>query len=254
MRYLVLVILASSLMSGCALWPTKKEFFQKEVPVYPQQSFKDLEALRQAASRAKETAAETFTAAIAEGSSPEVTEPAKETTTLVDAVSASVGPPLREPRDSVTSEKLAEALLRQEARYHRELDLLRERLIPLSGKDIEGTGRVQVGYFTLLIGAAMVGFLVIVVLRTIVSVVAQANPGVAVGSAVAGSVVKMGGRLVSNGFRQLMIGGEKFKREVKNTFEPEIAEQIKRLFQIAHAEAQDEEVKVAVKAATGAME
>lgn len=247
-------IVLALLLSGCALWPSKKEFFQKEVPVYPEQSYKDLEATRQAAHRAKETAVETLTVAIAEGASPFVLAPAEEVAVLADAVSTSVGPPLKPARDSETAEDLAAAVLRSKAVHNRALGQLRDRLQPLAGKDVEGTGRIQVGYFTLLFIVGGIGLLAFLVLRAIVTVAAQANPGVALGASAAGAALKLGGRVVSNGFAQVLRGGEAFKKALEKEIEdPELVRKVRELFRQSQEAAQDEEVKVAVKAATGVM-
>lgn len=253
MRYLSLIILASSLASGCAIWPDRKEFLQREVPVYPEQSFKELEALRQAASRAKESAVETLMAARAEEASASVVAPAEDVVILADAVSTSVGPPLTQPVPTTPAELIAAKVLKETALHNRDLDKLRAKLAPLEGKDVEGTGRIQVGYFTMLGGIAIVALLAWSFLRAIVAVAAQANPGVALGASAAGSVLKIGGSVLSRGFKQVLIGGEKFKQALEEKLEPAVAEQVKALFRETHQRAQDEEVQVAVKAATGAM-
>lgn len=239
-------------LSGCSvLLPGKKEFFQKEVPVYPAQSFKELEALRQAASVAKESAAETLIAAEAEGASPEVIGPARDAAVLTDAVSAGVGPSLKPAKGE--AKDLAGAVLRATAEHNRDLDKLKDRLRPLEGKDVEGTGLIQVGYFALLGGVLLIGFFAYIVLRAIVSVAAISNPAVAVGSGVAGGVLKIGGRVVTKGFAQMMKGGEEFKNAIEAQLEPQVAELVKTVFRKSHESVQDEEVQTAIKAATAAM-
>jgi hypothetical protein len=239
-------------LTGCSiLLPGKKEFFQKEVPTFPEQSFKELEALRQAASKAKEAAAETLLAAQTEGVPNSVVGPAKDAVILTDAVSAGVGPPLKQT--SQPAEVVAKAALKATAEHNREVDRLRARLKPIEGKDVEGTGRIQIGYFSLIGGLLLVGFLAFVVLRAIVSVAAAANPSVAVGAGAASGLLKIGGRVVSKGFAQIMKGGERFKTAVEDNLEPAIAERVKELFREAQDREQDEEVRTAIKAATGAM-
>jgi len=251
-RRLVIAMPLVLALSGCSiLLPGKKEFFQKEVPVYPAQSFKELEALRQAAFVAKESAAETLLAARSEGASLAVVGPARDAAVLTDAVSAGVGPSLKPATGG--ADTLAGAALRATAEHNRDLDKLRDELRPLEGKDVEGTGRIQVGYVAMLSGVLLVGFFAFIVLKAIVSVAAAANPAVAVGSGAVSGILKVGGKVVTKGFAQMLKGGERFKTAIEEQLEPEVAKVVKSIFRRSHEGEQDEDVQVAIKAATSAM-
>lgn len=239
-RLLIVIALASSLFTGCGIFPKRVEFFQEKIQRFPVPKAAEREVQRQAAQRAAETAEEVLRAALLDGSTPAVTEPADETAKLTDAVSRSLGPPVSPsilPSDEL-SRKLDKAL----AKLNQRLDGFREESDKNVGKKVEGTGVFSVPYFAWVGGLAIVGFLIWTVLRAFVNVAAAGNPAVAVGL----TAVRAGGRLASAAVGQLVTGGEKFLGKLKSEA-PELSDDLRKkvedLFRNAHKESQDAAVR-----------
>ena len=181
MRHFVLLLLCI-LQSGCSLIPKPVEYFQDRVQPVPGRSEASEESLRQAARLAASRAAETERAALSSEAAPEVLTPARDTAVLTETVSDRLGPPSAPWRGEI--EALIAHLDAQEARYQRELSTYRAQVQENVGKPIEGTGAIQVGYFThLLILAA-----IFAVAWLIVRIIAIFNaPGVVGMKAIEGS-------------------------------------------------------------------
>jgi len=240
-RLLALLGLSAVLFTGCSsLIPKQVEFFQDKVEQYPTAKRAEREIQRQAAQRAAEKADETMVAAIKEGSSPTVVEPAKETTKLTDAVSRSLGPPAYPSSDpsDVLSRKLDHAI----AKLNQRLDEFKADNDKNVGHKIEDTGLFKVPYFAwlALVGAGL--FVVYFVLKTLVHVAAAGNPAVGLGL----HAVQLGGRGVAALAKEVIHGGEIFKEKIAAEM-PEVAERIEKIFQSAHREAQSPATQEAVK-------
>lgn len=233
------------LTTGCTLLsPGKKEFFQKEVPVFPQYSAKHDEKLRQAASRSAELSKTTWQAALVEGSSDAVVRPAADAAVLSGSVADSLGPPLAQPSKIITAEELAEALRREDAKYRAELQKFEKRLLPLAGKDVEGTGLFQVNYFVWIGAIAVLGFIAFSVLKVVLTLASASNPVFGVGAGALNATGKMAGKAVS----ELVKGGQFFKQLVSDRLEPAIAEKVTEIFREAHERKQSDDVQTFVKA------
>lgn len=245
-RLFALLGLSALLLTGCGtLFPKPVEFGQDKVQRFPVLKDSERETQRQAAHRAKEEAARTLQAALNEGSSPLVIEPAVATTRLTDSVSLSLGPPKSIPND--TSEILARKLELAIAKLNYRIDEFRLDNDQNAGKKIEGTGWLSVPYFVWLGGFLLVGFLGLIVIGvawTALKAFAMTNPPLALGV----NAVQLGARGATALAGQLLKGGEKFKERVVQEIEdPALVERIKEIFRDEHEKAQSPENHQIVK-------
>jgi hypothetical protein len=239
MRYLiVLVILLCALLTGCALIPTPVEYFQDRVRPVPERSEAAEESLRQAARLAAERAAETERAALTTEAAALVLTPARDTAVLTGTVSDRLGPPSAPWRGEI--EALVARMDAQEARYQRELSIYREAVQENVGKPIEGTGAIQVGYFThLLILAA-----IFAAAWMIVRIIALFNAPVSVGL----KTVEGGTRFLGRALAEVVEAGQDFKTRLRKRLadQPNLAESILNDFRDAHRASQSRDVQRAV--------
>ncbi len=238
-------------LSGCVM-PKPIEFGQDKVHRVPVAKPRETEVQRQAAQRASQKAQETLQAALEEDCSPTVVEPAKETATLSDSVSRSLGPPLKPARPTVTSDELARQLDTAVAKLDQRLEDFRKDNDENAGKKIEGTGVFSIGYISYLI----IMFLVLVgavilfrVLKVVANVAGAANPAVGVGL----KAIQLGGAAASKAVGQLIKGGETFKQRLSKDM-PELDEalrvKVEEIFRTSHMTAQDEDVQHVIKELT----
>lgn len=219
--------------------PQRVEFFQKKVKAVPEASAYSKETERQAAARAAEKAEKAYVAASLEGASTNVTQPAKEAADLTDAVSDSLGPP-KAPWTG-TSPALVSQVRRNQAKLNERLEDYREKVEPLEGKKIEGTGLFSVGYFTMLGGILLVAILG----WTALKVFGTMYPVVGLGVNTAGRVAS---GVLHTGFRQMVAGGEVFKKWVGEHKQDTLTkDEIIELFVSAQKEKQSEDVQNVVK-------
>lgn len=143
--YSILAILLLT-AGGCSLIPKNVEFGQKKVKAVPTFSASQGQRQKQAAAMAAEKAQETKEAALATAADPSVLVPAAETAVLTDALSTSLGPP--EKPSTKTPEELATTLEKEKAAVDSKVQKYRERTQEMVGKAVEGTGVVQMSYFT----------------------------------------------------------------------------------------------------------
>lgn len=238
--YLVVIMLACGLMTGCSLIPKSVEFGQKKVKEFPSHPASQLEKQRQAVALAAEKAREAEK--IAEADKSEASKPAGESAVLSEAVGRSIGPP--SAPWSGESGVLAQRLDSLTAKYNRLLEKFADRNDEYAGKKIEGTGFLQIPYFVYVGLVIGVVWLVWIILRAVTTAAAAANPGVAVGMKVA----QVGGRALSRGFSQLIKGGEQFKDRLKKEVnDPELQKKLLEIFQASHRTNQDADVQELVK-------
>ena len=240
-RLLALLGLSAVLFTGCSSFmPKRVEFFQDKVERFPVAKSSEREVQRQAAQRASQKSDEVLVAAIQEGSSPAVVEPAKEATKLTDAVSRSLGPPAYPSTDpsDVLSRKLDHAV----AKLNQRLDDFKVDNDKNVGHKIEDTGLFKVPYFAWLAIVGTVLFIVYFVLKTFVHVAAAGNPAIGLGL----NAVQLGGRGAAALAKEVIHGGEIFKDKIAAEL-PELQEKIKGLFESAHKEAQSPATQEAVK-------
>jgi len=196
------------------------------------------ESLRQAARLAAERAAETERAALTTEAAPEVLTPARDTAVLTETVAHRLGPPAAPWRGEVTA--LLARMDAQEARYQRELATYRDRVQERVGKPIEGTGAIQIGYFThLLILAAICA-----VAWMIVRIIAIVNAPVAVGL----KTIEGGSKFLGRALAEVVEAGQDFKTRLRKRLadQPDLAESILEDFREAHRTSQSRDVQRAV--------
>lgn len=240
-RLLALLALSTVLFSGCSsIVPKQVEFFQDKVQKYPVAKSSEREVQRQAAQRASEKADEILSAAIKEGSSPSVVEPAKEATKLTDAVSRSLGPPAYPSTDpsDVLSRKLDHAV----AKLNQRLDDFKADNDKNAGHKIEDTGLFKVPYFVWIGGVFAILFIVYFVLKTFVHVAAAGNPAIGLGL----NAVQLGGRGAAALAKEVIHGGEVFKEKIAAEL-PELSAKIEAIFESSQKEAQSPTSQEAVK-------
>lgn len=227
--------------TSCSIFsPGKKEFFQKEVPAYPQKT-KVEEDQRVAA----DFVAKKLTIAVNEAEKNQITntvlEPIKEAHSVAGPLADSLGHPVT-PHIGAASNLVAK-IDKDESKYEAALRKLEVKLTTLEGKDIEGTGAIQIGYFTyigILLIVASIGWFILKLL-------ALSNPPLALGT----QVVSAGASLLRRGFTEVVSAGEKFKDMLKKKVEdPETQQQILDLFRQAHLEVQSADTQQVIKTLT----
>ena len=231
-----------TLASGCTLIPKRVEYFQDRVRPVPERSAVADESLRQAARLAAQRAADTERAALATEAAPEVVAPARDTTVLTGAVAEHVGPPAAPWTGDINA--LIARMDAQEARYRARLDAYRDSVRPNVGKPIEGTGAIQVGYFTHLLILATI----VAVAWVILKVVAITHAPVAIGM----RTIEGGGRFLGRAFAEVVEGGEEFKARIRKRLasSPESLAAVLEEFQTAHRARQSRDVQGVVQKAS----
>jgi hypothetical protein len=244
MKILVLIPLLF-LLAGCSLFPKKVEYFQDKVHSMPAPSESHKEVQKEAADFVARKTKQTVLAAVGENSSTNVLKPAIEAEVVADSLSGSVGKPV-EPWQKSANE-LAAKLDKLDAKLDQKLEDFRKDNDENAGKKIEGTGLIQMGYFThlLVLGVIVVGGWIII------KVLGVLNPSVGIGTKVISGGVTGVTKLVSRGFSEVVQAGESFKKRVDEEFEDaETKEKIKALFTQAHKEHQSADVQKAIKELT----
>lgn len=239
-RYLLL-LLAGLFLTGCGLIPKKVEFGQDKVEKFPQPSTKRKEAERQAVKLAAEKAREAEKIAVQDGSA--AAKPAGEAATLAESVSVSLGPPKVPWSGEI--ELLKIRLDRLTAEHNAVLEKFAKQNDQNVGKKIEGTGWFSVPYFVYAGGFVALIFFGFIALKVALSLLAVANPGVAVGMKVA----SVGGRAVSRAFSEVLDGGEAFKQRVQEKL-PQVSDQVLELFREMQERRQSTETQRLIKELT----
>lgn len=249
MRALSAIIFACvlALGSGCSLlMPKKVELFQDKVQKFPRPDDEFREVQKQAADLLSGELNAITKNLLAAGSSPDEVRPVSEAASLADALSTSLGPPLK-PFNRLLSYKawsgrpllaLSDTLERETARFVDDVHDFADDNDKNAGKKIEGTGLVQIGYFSFLAIFLVFGFFAWIALK----VLGTLNPPVGLGLKVAQVPVK----LATKAFGQILKGGEQFKNEVKARASW-TSEEILAAFRKHQDGAQDEEAKDLVK-------
>lgn len=245
MRKWFALVLCAGLLAGCSSFlPKRVELFQDKVERVPTPTLREKETQKQAAALAAEKAAEALQAALLEGSSPAVVDPAEDASILTLSLTKSLGPPL-DPWDREV-EVLARKLLEEVADLNRRLDKFAEDQRENEGKKIEGSGVFQVPYFVWLGGAGLFVVILIFVGGIVLKVASISNPAVAVGTRIA----SMGASRLARGFGQVVEAGEGFKDEIKSRFDEAQATVIKEIYRKHQERVQDNDVQAAIRELT----
>jgi hypothetical protein len=220
-----LLLSAALLGSGCSmLMPKQVELFQDKVQQFPRPDDDFREVQKQAAAELKDELNAIEKNLLAEGSSPDEVRPV--------SADAWAGRPLL---------GLSKALDRETAKYIDDVGDFAEKNDENAGKKIEGTGLIQIGYFSMLFVLFIFGFFAWVGLK----VLGTLNPPVAIGTKVATLPVKLAARALG----QVVKGGEAFKNELKKKATWS-ADEVATLFREKQERAQDEESQNTIRELT----
>lgn len=238
------------LLTGCGLIPKPVEFGQDKVEKMPVAKASEREIQRQTVDRLAEATEDTLRAAIEERTSANVLVPASDSAVLARAVKTSIGPPLKPASENLTNEELARRLETAVAKLTTRVEEFRSNNDQNAGKKIEGTGFLQIPYFVWLLivaAAGFVGLLVLSVLWTVLKMYSASNPPVALGL----KAVQMGGKATASLVSQLVKGGEQFKEMLDKTIQdPTLKEKVLETFRTAQMTAQSPDNQEIVKELT----
>lgn len=240
MKKIVLAVCLCALLAGCSILPKNVEFGQKKVKPVPAKTEKAKEFDRKAIYFVNKKVNEALTAAFATKADKTVVTPLSEAKPVSEALVVSVGPPKPEWTGNATN--LAKEVNKNTAVLNEKLDDYRDNVKPLEGKKIEGTGFIQMGYFTylgILIGLAFL-------IKFAYNIFGTLYPPVGA----AGQLLKVPAKIVARGFSEVIEGGEHFLSKVDHEFEPAVAAKISAMFKSSHMEKQSRDVQTIVDTIT----
>lgn len=228
-------------LSGCSiLSPGKKELFQTKVPTFPEKA-KVEEKQKQAATFVAEKVGIAYDEGLKANVTNSVMSPLYEAKVVAAPLAESLGSPQTPYRGTATN--LVDELHKLDAKFDAAMRKLEGKLGELEGKKIEGTGLIQMGYFTWL----FVLFGIFALLWFVLKIVSIFNPPVAMGM----SAVSAGSNLLRRGFNEVIEAGENFKNAVKAKVEdPDTQERVLEMFRQAQLAAQSRDVQLVVKQLT----
>lgn len=239
------IIVGIICLSGCSLFrPKDKEFFQKKVIDVPEKITPAYsETQRQGLQYVKYNVDQAYVAALQEQASTNVTQPLTNAITVIDPLIVQAGPPIKAYQGDPV--KLAQWINKTASDYNKAIDKYTDKIEPLVGKKIEGTGWIQMGYFTW-IGFLLFGlFLLYAVTKIVLSIW---FPAISVG---ARSVSNLTSSAVSKALSQVISGGEAFKTMLDDHLDDQATiDKVKELFKIAQNSKQDQHVQDTIKVLT----
>jgi hypothetical protein len=237
----ILVSCLSFFLAGCFLLPKKVEFGQKEIKAVPAKTEKHDELDRQAADYVDRKVDEAYIAAIHEDSSTNVTKPLGQAHVVSDALSTSLGPPKTPYNNNPTN--LALSLDKGTATLNIKLEDYRDKMEPLIGKEIEGTGIIQMNYFVM-IGGIVLLFWIGSILFKIASVAGWFHPAVGIGV----NALKLPAKAIAKITSEVIEGGEEFKKRIEEEVTDEATvNKIKEIFARSHQIKQSRDTQNAVR-------
>lgn len=231
----------SMLFAGCSLIPKNVEFFQKKVKDVPAKKASAIETERQAAKYLWEELDNAYVAAMVEHASTNVTIPLRNAHIVAPALSLSLGPPetvwpTASTYQSDSSTNLAKELTKNTAKLNEKIDDYRDDTKPLAGKKIEGTGLIQMSYFTYV--GILIGLVMLV--RFGMNVYAKTNPAAAIGM----NMMRIPAQQASKALSEIIEGGEHFIGKVTDEIkDPVVLDKVISLFKSAHMEKQSRDVQ-----------
>lgn len=232
-NFAILTVFLCLFSTGCKLLPGRVEYFQKEVKAIPGVEAPAVQRQKQAADYLAAKTQQTKEAAIATDADSSVLVPATEAAVVAGGLSTSLGPPETPYRGPATN--LAARLEKDRAQIDNRIDKAREKQAPLVGKDIVGTGLINISWFT------QAGLLVGLVLLAWVGVKIYGFINPAVGAGV-GLVERVSSKLAAKAFSSTAQGIEHFKETLK----PGVTytgEQVKEFLRTALQKKQDQDVQ-----------
>ncbi len=238
MKHAALVALLI-VLSGCKLFPKKVEFFQDKVRAVPAKTETTKERERQAADFVAQKTDQAYDAAVENSDGPEVLSPLSDARIVSESLSLSLGPPSDPWKRE--AERLADDLRTAQAKYNRAIEKFRKQNDENSGKKIEGTGFLQVGYFTYLLVVGGSILVLLLALRIGLGIYGAMNPAV-------GGVLKVSSALAGRAVDELAYGGKKFVGYLdKLDLDDKAKTLVHDLFIRSHKEAQSRDVQQLVQ-------
>lgn len=236
------IVIGIICLSGCSIFrPKDKEFFQKKVTPVPERVTPEYqETQRQGLAYVRTNVTQAYVMAVQEQSSTNIINPLEDAIQVIDPLVVQAGPP--EHPFKGEPQKLAKWINENTAKYNKAIDRYTDKIEPLVGKKIEGTGWIQMGYFTY-IGLVLFGFFILyTVVRMLINVLfPEINVGVK-------AISNMSSKAVAAAFSQLVNGGEYFKKLVDEKIDDQATiDHVKELFRIAHETKQSPQVQETVK-------
>lgn len=240
---LVGLVLLLNLAAGCHLLPGNAEYFQKKVKAVPTPALQPalVESQKQAADFVDKKIDEAKTAAAATAADVSVQVPLAEAATVSGPLSTSLGPPTRPWTDSAP--KLAVKVDAETAKLDKKVATYAQKTAPLVGKEIEGTGLFQIGFFTqwaILIGVVILGWVGFRIWGLLYPP-----------AGLAGKVVgRVSSTVLNAALHQTVEAGERFKNALKNRTEPMTPDEVKTLLREFQERSQDRNVQDLIKSIT----
>jgi len=236
-------LMVTILLCGCSiLSPGKKEFFQKEVPAYPER-VKLEEKTRAAVDYVRRNVDEAYEEGLKADVTNSVMSPLHNAKIVLDPVSSAVGHPSAPIPPYANPTNVAAGMEKLLSNYEGALTKLETKLGKLEGKDIEGTGAIQMSYVTYILILVVIAMVLWVALK----IAGTLYPPVAIGT----SIVSGGAQLLRRGFGEVIEAGEVFKKKVQAKIDdPATQQKVLDLFRSAHLETQSRDVQNVIKAAT----
>mgnify|MGYP001606343544 CR=1 FL=1 len=233
------------LTSGCRLLPGNAEYFQKKVKKVPVPADQPalVETQKQAARFVADRVGAAKTAAAGTGADVSVQVPLSEAAVVSGPLSTSLGPPASPWPASAPA--LAGKIDAEPAKLDKKVSGYARSVEPLVGKEIEGTGLFQIGFFTqwlVLAGLAAAAWLAFKTYGLV-------NPV----AGLAGNIIgRVGSKTLSAGLAQVVDGGERFKVFLTKTaaLSDDQKAVVKGLFNEAQERAQDRPVQALVRRLT----
>ena len=224
------------------MFPKKVEFGQSKVPAFPEETVKQKEVQKEAAQFVYRKSEQTLSNAIQEGSSTNVVNPAAETVVVAESLTQSLGKP--EDPWKGSGQALAARLDKMDAKYDKMMLKFKDKIDDLEGKKVEGTGIIQMSYFSYLFFI----FVLILVGWMGLKVVGTLSAPVGIGTSIVSGGVKGISALLGKATSEIVKGGQAFKERVDKEFEdPEIKAKINDIFVSSHKESQSTDVQNLVK-------
>lgn len=222
---LVGILLICLCLSGCYLIPKDVEFGQKKVEAVPVKSDQLIEKEKQAADYIHRKVNEAHDAALVENSSTNIVIPLDDARAVTGPLSASLGAP-KTHWDGKSAE-LAASLEKENSKFDKKLAQYRKDIDEIKGKKVEGTGFIQMSWFTAAFGT--IGLIILIYIA--IKIIGMIYLPVGIGA----SAIKLPSVDVGNMVNQLIKGGELFKKNLDDVIEdPEIKEKIIETFRTSH--------------------
>ena len=242
-KKVLLVLTLNLTLAGCSLLPGRVEYGQREVKEVPNVAARPelQEAQKRAADFTADRIDEARVAAAKTDADASVQVPLAEASPVAMSLAYSLGAPERPW--TRTGQDLADDLNRQQAKLDQSVNKYARKVQKDVGKDIEGTGIIQMGYFTQLFLVAGLGVVLWIGWKIFGAFYAPA--------ALAQNVVgRVSTKVLGKGFHQAIEGGEKFKQAVKDLNRALEPKEIKELFAQAQSTVQDRDVQDLIKSLT----